>query len=384
MVRICVFMVFLLFFIPSPVSAGFYTNSSAIPPELLRNATGNPWNSFLNFTGCHGGKKYDGLYKLKQYFQHFGYITETNLSGNFTDDFDDILKNAVEMYQRNFQLNVTGVLDELTLKHVVVPRCGNPDVVNGTSTMHSGRRTFEVSFAGRGSRFHAVKHYSFFPGEPRWPRNRRDLTYAFDPRNALTEEVKSVFSRAFARWEEVTPLTFTRVERFSTSDISIGFYSGEHGDGEPFDGPMRTLAHAFSPPTGHFHLDGEENWIVSGEGGDGFISVSEAVDLESVAVHEIGHLLGLGHSSVEGSIMYPTIRTGRRKVDLTTDDVEGVQYLYGANPNFNGSRSPPPSTQQRDTGDSGAPGRSDGSRSVLTNLLQYYFWILFGLFLYLV
>lgn len=106
MMRFCAFGVFLLFFVHSPVSAGFYPNSSAIPPELRHNATENVWNSFLNFTG-HAGMKVNGLYKIKQYFQHFGYIPET-LPGNFTDDFDDILKNAVKMYQSNFGLNVTG------------------------------------------------------------------------------------------------------------------------------------------------------------------------------------------------------------------------------------------------------------------------------------
>ncbi|CAN6976248.1 unnamed protein product [Brassica rapa subsp. trilocularis] len=374
MIRFCVFGAFLLYLVASPVSAGFYPNGSAIPPDLRRNITDNAWNAFLNFTGCHAGMKVDGLYKIKQYFQHFGYIPQT-LPGNFSDDFDDILKNAVEMYQRNFKLNITGELDELTLQHVVIPRCGVPDVVNGTSTMLSGggrRRTYEVSFSGRSQRFHAVKRYSFFPGEPRWPERRRNLTYAFEPQNALTEEVKSVFSRAFVRWAEVIPLTFRRVESFSTSDISIGFYTGEHGDREPFDGFMGTLAHAFSPPNGHFHLDGAENWIVSGEGGDGFLTERAAVDLESVAVHEIGHLLGLGHSSVQDSIMFPTITTGRRKVDLHSDDVEGVQYLYGSNPNFNGSRTPTPATEQRDTGsgNSGAAGRIDGSSSVLTSLLM--------------
>ncbi|KAH7866501.1 hypothetical protein Vadar_021231 [Vaccinium darrowii] len=35
--------------------------------------------------------------------------------------------------------------------------------------------------------------------------------------------------------------------------------------------------------------------------------------------------------------MYPTISTGTKKVDLAGDDVEGIQVLYGSNPNYNGS-----------------------------------------------
>ncbi|VVA90817.1 unnamed protein product [Arabis nemorensis] len=103
------------------------------------------------------------------------------------------------MYQRNFRLNVTGELDEITLQHVVIPRCGVPDVVNGTSTMHGGtgggRRTYEVSFAGRGPRFHAVKHYSFFPGEPRWPDHNRDLTYATRVRSLGRGDSTNVHAR---------------------------------------------------------------------------------------------------------------------------------------------------------------------------------------------
>lgn len=74
-----------------------------------------------------------------------------------------------------------------------------------------------------------------------------------------------------------------------------------------------------------------------------------AVDLESVAVHEIGHLLGLGHSSSAEAVMYPSLRTKTRKVELMRDDVEGIQGLYGGNPNYavetKGSSSPETSSQ---------------------------------------
>ncbi|KAG6599050.1 Metalloendoproteinase 3-MMP, partial [Cucurbita argyrosperma subsp. sororia] len=256
-----------------------------------------------------------------------------------TRDFD------ISDKEKNFNLNATGFLDDQTLAQIQLPRCGIADIINGASSMNSGSPV-----AHNATRFHSVSHYSFFPGRPRWPDHRRDLTYAFAPENGLTDEVKGVFTRAFARWAAVTPLTFTAVESFRAADIRIGFYAGDHGDGEPFDGVLGTLAHAFSPPSGHFHLDGDESWVVTGDLRSAPVT---AIDLESVAVHEIGHLLGLGHSSVEESIMFPTITSRTRKVDLAVDDVTGIQELYGANPNGNPSppsstTTPPSSVQERD------------------------------------
>jgi hypothetical protein len=351
----------------APISAHFLPNITSIPPWL--NATGGAWDSFRNFTGCHPGEKVDGLSKLKNYLQHFGYIT--NSSSNFTDDFDDALRSALETYQKNFNLNPTGELDERTLQQIVRPRCGVPDIVNGSTTMNSGNKTTSPSNA---THFHTVSHYTFFPDTPRWPESRRDLTYAFQPENQLSDDVKSLFSRAFERWSSVTPLTFTQTESFYGADIKIGFFVGDHGDGEPFDGVLGTLAHAFSPTSGRLHLDGSETWVVSGDVTAS--SVTSAVDLESVAVHEIGHLLGLGHSSVEDAIMYPTIPSRTRRVELANDDVAGIQWLYGANPSYNGSSTPSPSTGAEERDNSNAVHMTSGPMWAMRAFLAVGFGLL--------
>ncbi|KAJ0818210.1 putative matrilysin [Helianthus annuus] len=322
------FFFFFLFSSSTTAFPNFFPNISSIPPSFLPNHTTNPWDTFNKLSGCRSGQKVDGIAKLKTYFHYFGYLANT--TGNFSDNFDDALEAAVKNYQKNFNLNTTGELDTSTVNQILKPRCGVPDIVNGTTTMNSGKTT---SFQ------HSVAHYSFFPGTPRWPSRRRDLTYAFDPRNELSEDVKRVFANAFSRWSEWTPLTFTNISDYSSADMKIGFYSGDHGDDEPFDGVLGTLAHAFAPPTGLLHLDNAETWIINDVFTSGSSS-STAMDLESVAVHEIGHLLGLGHSSVENAIMYPTIASGVKKVELDRDDVEGIQVLYGTNPDNNGTVGP--------------------------------------------
>lgn len=53
-------------------------------------------------------------------------------------------------------------------------------------------------------------------------------------------------------------------------------------------------------------------------------------DIESVAAHEFGHALGLGHSAVAGATMYATVSPGATaNRTLHADDVSGVQSLYG-------------------------------------------------------
>jgi hypothetical protein len=51
--------------------------------------------------------------------------------------------------------------------------------------------------------------------------------------------------------------------------------------------------------------------------------------IEGVMVHEVGHLLGLGHSSVSGATMYPSVSgCNNGPASLATDDINAINDLY--------------------------------------------------------
>ncbi|CAI9109242.1 OLC1v1009027C1 [Oldenlandia corymbosa var. corymbosa] len=192
-----------------------------------------------------------------------------------------------------------------------------------------------ISINNDDDKFHATTHYTFFPNKPRWNRTSPiKLNYTFLPdhmiKNLSLADIRLAFQRAFRCWAAVIPMTFIETVDAIHADIKIGFYFGDHGDGSPFDGPMGAAAHSFPPEYGFLHLDGAERWVVDKDK----LKMENSVDLESVAVHEIGHVLGLEHSTVKNAVMYPYTPTQKQKVDLSKDDVDGIQQLYGANPNF--------------------------------------------------
>lgn len=86
-------------------------------------------------------------------------------------------------------------------------------------------------------------------------------------------------------WTEHTDLKFSR-KYVGKVDIDIRFEKGDHGDGFPFDGPGNVLAHALKE---FVHFDDDETWKTTSDG--------VGTSLFKVAVHEIGHALGLSHSS---------------------------------------------------------------------------------------
>jgi Matrixin len=137
-------------------------------------------------------------------------------------------------------------------------------------------------------------------------------------KNALIPSafVESAVAGAVSQWTGATSgLSITKVG--SGGDITLGFATGDHGDGYPFDGPSGVLAHAFYPAYGgDVHFDDAETWTTNGSGGFSF---------PAVALHELGHSLGLDHSFVAGAAMLPYYSG---QAYLSEDDVLGIQELY--------------------------------------------------------
>ena len=53
--------------------------------------------------------------------------------------------------------------------------------------------------------------------------------------------------------------------------------------------------------------------------------------IEGVEVHEVGHLLGLGHTNTTGATMYPSVSScNNGPASIENDDVQGIRALYGS------------------------------------------------------
>jgi len=215
---------------------------------------------------------------------------------------ETLVEQGLMHLQAFYGLDPTGELDAVTAATVKIPRCTNKDL------------PVQVAVANK-AEFNLGRSW-----------NKNSLTWRVykGPSNDLGEErVRQTLRRAFSVWSKHADLSFTEdLER--TPDIKISFESGDHQDGDAFDAAGGTLAHAFFPGqgsiSGDIHFDDDEMWTLGSYSG---------VNLTQVAVHEIGHSLGLEHTRVRGAIMFPSYEGYKPNLDLAQDDIAGIQALYG-------------------------------------------------------
>jgi hypothetical protein len=87
------------------------------------------------------------------------------------------------------------------------------------------------------------------------------------------------------------------------------------------------LAFTETPISNGWRIRFCDNWIW--EDGPGSIA-GGTFDIQSVACHEYGHALGLGHSSSGNATMFPSVSAGSTALrSIESDDIAGVQFIYG-------------------------------------------------------
>lgn len=147
------------------------------------------------------------------------------------------------------------------------------------------------------------------------------LTYGFT--NSLTDgqftqaDAEVEFQKACDQWATPTGLNFNKGADPSTTDISITW--------EKIDNAGDTLGDSGHPDGANtqvkMRFDTSEEWTKNN-------FVLSAANFLAVALHELGHAIGLKHSANPVAVMYPLIAPFVPPVKLNTDDADGAKYLY--------------------------------------------------------
>jgi hypothetical protein len=193
----------------------------------------------------------------------------------------------------------------------------------------------------------------FGPTRPGWPQPGGQgspvyLTYSYqnlhegallDPlgQPVPMKQIRVAIEEALTVWAAVAPLHFTEVEDDhlpyggNTAGRQYGQIRFRHSyinGPDPLTGNPTTKAQAFfpgaSPNSGDVEFDRGDPWRL--------IGTTREPDILGATIHELGHSLGLTHSTLPEANMYWIFRrhTGPGSGMLHADDIAAIHSIYGA------------------------------------------------------
>ncbi|XP_047309440.1 metalloendoproteinase 1-like [Impatiens glandulifera] len=188
---------------------------------------------------------------------------------------------------------------------MVKPRSSNPDLVNQTLIKLHWVKLVHNSF----------KSGSYYVlGDTTWTTT--NLTWALEP-GIRSDAIKPI-KCAFQSWENATKFKFEKIDNYTKANVKISFTPIDQL--REFLEYPKSVALSSYPPDGLLHFRADVPWVNGAQRGK--------MDIETVAVHELGHILGLEHSDVPSAVMYPTTKWGVIKRNLHEDDIAGIKEMY--------------------------------------------------------
>jgi hypothetical protein len=174
-----------------------------------------------------------------------------------------------------------------------------------------------------------------------WPTRDITLHWNFSACTVTEDQLLTLLDQAIAAWNGVSgaDLRLSRAAVASTAtaaDFIGGTVTGvpvilcdpAFGTTNSVDSDFIPAATRLSMPNGPIEYGGILLNAESGAAAD-LANISSA-QITVILAHEIGHVLGLGHSSVAEALMYYSI-TDKTLPTISEDDQDGLSFLYPRN-----------------------------------------------------
>jgi hypothetical protein len=250
--------------------------------------------------------------EVQRFLERYGYLPPGEARAGL---IDPATSQALTAYQRFHSLPETGNFEAAVRDMMLLPRCGIQDLKNGIA--------FSVA----------------------WAQDHLDLTFAFGrgtldlpfqyPSSPVPPEMTGPYvefdmvKNALRTLAETGHFAFREVTADDDPDILFEWVATD----DPDSLPRGTLGTAYYPRDARpqaVRFNDFYNWSWANFGGHLFLY---AVDVETVALHELGHVIGLSHSDVFGSVMQPHLDPSNERRKLHHDDLAAIRMLYGMRPN---------------------------------------------------